>query len=254
MIYTMGTGLPRPPHLHCEKFGKKNLGYFHDDEVGRIFVDASYIAIGEKARDDQLDGETFKAALVNLLYGKAISKVHARNPEAQRILSSGFDELNRLQDENKEPMLLFDFYADVSTQMFLALFERPVDERYLNLYKAILKWTFFIDMVCDYEDDMKKNAFNSFKDADCPTFAAYFDMHYTRIFRINDQISKEIMNALESIHDGSEEWRILYRIITHSLNNVIQDKIGGKDPRFRIVSETVKNWKDYLKKLPDKES
>lgn len=253
IIYTLATGLPRPPHLHCEKFGKKNLEYFRDDEVGKMFVDISYIAIGEKVRDDKTDGDSLKALAAQMLFGKAVSKVARENPDAQNILSSGFDELNRLQDEKRDPMSLFDFYADVSVKMFLSLSKRPVSERYLELLKAILKWTFFIDMVCDYEDDLKKGAFNSFRDKECRTFSDYFDKHYIEVFDINNSINTQVFDALNSIHDQSAEWRILYRIITHSLNSVIQDKIAGKDPRFRIVKETVKNWKEHFKKLPEKE-
>jgi hypothetical protein len=222
--------------------------------VGQIFVDASYIAIGEKVRDDRLDGNHLRAWMVERIFGKEISKIGLERADAQTILSSGFDELNKLQDENKDPMSLFDFYAEISAKMFLALFKKPVDDRYVNLLSAILKWTFFTDMVCDYEEDMKNKSFNSFKDDTCPTFSDYFDKHYLTVFEINRQISSEVMDALNLIHDDSEEWKILYRIITYSLNNVIQDKIAGKDPRFKMVGETVKNWGAYLKKLPDKES
>ena len=253
IIYSMGAGFSRPPHLHCEKFGKKNLEYFRDDEVGKIFVDISYIAMGEKIRDDKLDGNSFRAWIVEKLYGKEIAESAESNREAQSILKNGFDKLNILQNENRDPMSLFDFYADVSTDMFVAFFKKPVDERYMRLFRAILKWTFFIDMVCDYEDDMKDKSFNSFRDAECPSFSDYFNKHYATVFEINSRISGEIMEALEAIHDDSDEWRILYRVITHSLNNVIQDKLSGKDPRFKIVKETLKNWREYLKKLPDKE-
>lgn len=253
MIYSMGAGYDRPPHLHCEKFGKKNLEYFRDDEVGKIFVDASFIAFGEKIRDDRLDGNTLRAWLAERVYGKEAAKSGKNNPDALSLLRNGFDELNIMQNENRDPMSLFDFYADVSAQMFIALFKKPVDDRYMRLFRAILKWTFFIDMVCDYEDDRKDNSFNSFKDADCPTFADYFNKHYVTVFELNQRISAELMDALNGIYDTSDEWRILYRIITHSLNNVMQDKLSGKDPRFKLIKETINNWKSYLKKPPAKE-
>lgn len=111
-----------------------------------------------------------------------------------------------------------------------------------------------MDMVCDYEEDLKSGSFNSFKDPSCATFSAYFDKHYLTVFDINRQINEEIMVSLKAIHDDSEEWKILYRVITYSLNNVIVDKTVGKDPNFKIVKETVNNWKTYLKRLPDKET
>lgn len=138
--------------------------------------------------------------------------------------------------------------------MFLSLIKHPIGDGYIRLWKAILKWTFFMDMVCDYEEDLKDGAFNSFKDPSCATFAAYFDKHYTVVFDINRQINEEIMESLKAVHDDSEEWKILYRVITYSLNNVILDKTSGKDPNFKIVKETVNNWKTYLKRLPEKES
>lgn len=253
MIYSMGAGFPRPPHLHCEKFGKKNLKYFRDDEVGKIFIDASYIAIGEKIRDDRLDGNTLRAWLIEKLFGKRTAISVKNNPNAQLLLRNGFDELNIMQESNRDPLSLFDFYADVSTQMFTALFKKPVDDKYIRLFSAILKWTFFIDMVCDYEDDLKDNSFNSFKDVQCPTFADYFNKHYATVFEINKTLNTEVMDALNAIYDTSDEWKILYRVITYSLNNVIQDKLSGKDPRFKIVKETINNWKSYLKKPPAKE-
>lgn len=253
IIYSLGAGYPRPPHLHCEKFGKKNLAYFRDDEVGKLFVEVSYIAIGEKVRDDRLDGDHLRAWAAERLFGNEIAKVHQDQPEAQAILSGGFDALNKLQDENRDPMSLFDFYADVSSKMFLAISTRPIGDHYIDLLKAILKWTFFMDMVCDYEDDLKHGAFNSFRDESCPTFSDYFDKHYLTVFEINRQISSQIMDALNQIHDDSTEWKILYRVLTYSLNNMLQDKVAGKDLHFKMVRETVKNWKSYLKELPDKE-
>lgn len=254
IIYSLGAGYPRPPHFHCEKFGKKNLEYFRDDEVGKLFVDASYIAMGEKVRDDRYDGNRMRAWVVEKLIGKKITQSGNDNPEARDILKAGFDELNTYQEENRDPAFLFDFYGDISSKMFLSLLKRPIDEKYINLWKAILKWTFFMDMVCDYEEDMKNGSFNSFKDPCCATFADYFDKHYVKVFEINRRISTEVMDSLTAIYDESDEWKILYRVITYSLNNVILDKASGKDPNFKIVRETVKNWKTYLKRLPDKES
>lgn len=254
IIYSLGAGYPRPPHFHCEKFGKKNLEHFRNDEVGKLFVDASYIAVGEKIRDDRYDGNRLRAWAAERIFGKQISQSGQENAEAREILQTGFDELNNLQNQNRDPMSLFHFYGDISSKMFLSLTKRPIDIKYINLWKAILKWTFFIDMICDYEEDMKNGSFNSFKDPRCTTFSAYFDKHYVTVFDINRRISDEIMDSLKAIHDDSEEWKILYRVITYSLNNVVLDKASGKDPNFKIVRETVNNWKTYLKKLPDKES
>ena len=254
IIYALGAGLPRPPHFNCERFGKKNLSHFQNDEVGKLFVDASFIAVGEKIRDDRYDGNRMRAWFAEKIFGKQVRQSGRDNPEAAEILRVGFDELNILQNQNRDPMSLFHLYGDISSNMFLSLIKHPIGDGYIRLWKAILKWTFFMDMVCDYEEDLKDGAFNSFKDPSCATFAAYFDKHYTVVFDINRQINEEIMESLKAVHDDSEEWKILYRVITYSLNNVILDKTSGKDPNFKIVKETVNNWKTYLKRLPEKES
>ena len=81
MIVDLQTKNTPPPHLPCERVGKRNLKYFQADEVGLKVARLSLISFGEKIRDDQLDRNHFKASLGALLFSKIIKKAQEAEPD-----------------------------------------------------------------------------------------------------------------------------------------------------------------------------
>ena len=241
IIYSIATGEPRPPFLSCEKIGKKNMLQFKDDTTGQMFAHLTLIAFGEKARDDQLDGNKMRAFFVNALFKKQFAKAKAQYPKLAELSFDGTEEINRLQDGGEELFTVLKAYGDSGREIFREMGIQ--DERFLDVYDAIMQWTFFIDMLCDYEDDYKEKAYNAFHDPACPTLQKLFDKHYAFILESNLKISKDIVNSLNAINDDSMEWKIVYRVMEYSLNTVAFNLLEGKDVKFHYFKELRKNWK-----------
>ena len=241
IIYSIATGEPRPPFLPCEKIGKKNMLQFKDDVTGQRFAYLTLIAFGEKVRDDALDGNKTRAFFVNSLFKKQFAQAKEKYPTLAKLSFESTDEVNRLQDGGEELFTVLNAYGATASELFREM--GISDPRFLEVYAAILVWTFYIDMLCDYEDDYKEKAYNGFYDAECPTLEKLFDKHYAFILESNLKISKRIVNALNAINDDSMEWKIVYRVMEYSLNTVAFNLLEGKDVKFHYFKELRKNWK-----------
>ena len=217
------------------------MNQFKDDAVGKKFAELTLVAFGEKVRDDKLDGNNKRAFFVNLLFGKNIKKAQQNQPELTKISLEGTDLINELQNSNTPFNIVLNAYGD----MFYKIFKEfgISDERFLKIYKYISMWTFFVDTICDYEDDFKQKAYNPFYDKDCPTLSKLFDKKYAEILEINSYLSKNIIDNLNSVNNDTIEWKIVYRILEYSLNTVIYNKLEGSDIKFHYFKELKKNWK-----------
>ena len=241
ILYAIATGEQRPPFLSCERIGKKNMNLFLDDEVGKTFAYLSLIGIGEKVHDDEVDGKKTRAFFLNLLFKKQIKLAQDALPEVFKISRVGTDEISAMQDSGAELFTVLNRYGEMGADIFRAL--GISDERFLSVYRAIFKWTFFVDMLCDYEDDFKEKAYNAFFDKDCPTIKGVFDKNFAFILDANTKISNDIISSLKAINDGSMEWKIIYRILEYSLNSVAFNILNDADVKFHYFKELKKNWK-----------
>lgn len=214
---------------------------FKDDVTGQRFAYLTLIAFGEKVRDDALDGNKTRAFFVNSLFKKQFAQAKEKYPTLAKLSFESTDEVNRLQDGGEELFTVLNAYGATASELFREM--GISDPRFLEVYAAILVWTFYIDMLCDYEDDYKEKAYNGFYDAECPTLEKLFDKHYAFILESNLKISKRIVNALNAINDDSMEWKIVYRVMEYSLNTVAFNLLEGKDVKFHYFKELRKNWK-----------
>ena len=241
ILYAIATGEQRPPFLSCERIGKKNMNLFLDDEVGKRFAYLSLIAIGEKVHDDEVDGKKGRAFWLSLLFKKQIKLAQDALPEVAKISRQTTDEISALQDGGAGLFAVLDAYGEMGAGIFKAF--GVTDERFLQVYRSIFKWTFFVDMLCDYEDDFKEKAYNAFFDKDCPTIKAVFEKNFAFILDANTKISNDIISSLKAINDGSMEWKIIYRVMEYSLNTVAFNVLEDKDVKFHYFKELKKNWK-----------
>lgn len=241
IIYSMATGAERPPFVGCEKVLNKKAKLFKDDEVGKKFANLTLIAFGEKIRDDKIDGNKKRAFLLNALFGKAIKKAQKSMPKLAEISFNGTEKINALQNANADIYSVLGAYGDTFYYTFKEM--GVEDERYLQILKSIAEWTFFVDMICDYEQDYIEKAYNAFYDESCKTLDALFDKKCFELLGINSKIGGTIIENLNKVNDGSTEWKAVYRILSYSLNTVIQNLLSGKDVEFHYFKELKKNWK-----------
>lgn len=242
LVLNLATHGQPPVHFDCQKIKKSNSELFATDELGMRLARLSFIAFGEKIRDDCLDGITVQAKTLKRLFGKIIENCRQSEPELAAIARRGTDEINLLQSQGADVESVLSVYGRAMADTF-SLFS-PLPDEAKDFYFALAEWTFFVDMLCDYDEDFKKGAPNSLRDESCPTLSRLFDVKYDLICGQNKRIADKLVKGLDALNDGSYEWEALYHIIIYALNNVVSGTLSGKDMSFHYFKEFFKNRKN----------
>ena len=246
IILAIATKEETPPFLHCQKVGKSNMNLFKDDERGLKHARLSYIGFGEKIRDDIIDDNSKKAAFMKLLFGKQIESANQKEPELWRIAYEGSNRITELQSQNAELDEVLDVYGDMMAESFARFADLP--EPFKRLYRNIGRWTLYVDMLSDYDDDYKNGSYNSFKREDSKTLSEYFDKCWHYVIEKNREIGGALMDSVMEIQDGSVEWTVLYRVVGYALDTVVPRLLAGEDVRFHYFKEFFKNLNDDKKR------
>ena len=243
MAYSISAEIPQPPSLPCQRFKKSNMRLCEKNEIGMKLARITLIAFGEKIRDNKIDGDhKFQTALIELFAGKAIRNAQQSEPEITEISRQGNDKVNELQESGADLHTVLDAYGKSVADIF-ATFEGITPDA-VALIKAIAEWTFFVDMLVDYDEDFKENKVNSFRKEDCPTLQEYFNKNYAYIMEQNKRVSSAIMKPLFAIQKDNDEWKALYHILTHALNTVVPSLLVGDDVTFHYLKEVSDNFMD----------
>lgn len=245
MIYCMAGGLPTPPSFRCEKLSKEGMRISEKDELAMRFVRGILVALGEKMRDDRLDGDRFKANILKLMVGKIIKKAQDAEPELAKVTYDGIERINRLQEGEVEVLDLLSAYGETMADSLRCIGEVPPE--YEELQKAIAAWTFYVDILCDYDEDFQTNKFNPLKTAEYPTLKELFNNEYAMLFKLNRAICGRVVDALNATKNKSTEWYAIRGILTHAMTNVVPDILEGKDVKFKYFRELTKNMRAMKK-------
>ncbi len=230
MIVDLQTKASPPPHLACERFGKKNVKFFARDEVGMKMAHLSLISFGEKIRDDKIDEDGIKVKIASLLFSKTIEKAKKIEPLIAESSYLGNEKINTLQNSNESLSKIFAAYGDMacgSISHFITMTKETEE-----LVRSISEWIFLVDMICDYDEDYKNNTFNGFKKEGYPTLSLYFDTFYQELLEVINKMSDRLVEAIMAVRDNSSVWNTLYKIIMHAVNTVIPNILIGKDVKF----------------------
>ncbi len=245
MIYSMASGLPTPPSFRCEKLSKAGMRISEKDELAMRFVRGILVALGEKMRDDRLDGDRFKANILKLMVGKIIKKAQESEPNLARVTYEGIERINRLQERKAAVLDLLDAYGETMADSLRCIGEVP--KKYEELQKAIAAWTFYVDILCDYDEDVKTNKFNPLKQDDSPTLEVLFNNEYAMLFELNRTVCGRVVDALNATKNQSTEWYAIRGILTHAMVSVVPDILEGKDVKFKYFRELTKNMRAMKK-------
>ena len=246
IIFKLAGGGEAPPYLSCQKIAKGNLKYFENDVYGKKIADLSFIAFGEKIKDDAADGDHPKHVVAGLVLGKAIKKAVADEPQIQKVLSEGFAKVDELQKQGADLETLLSCYGDTNEALFSAFCPSGA-EGYKKLLRALSIWTYFVDVVCDYDDDFKKKAYNPLKDEACPTIKEYFDKHYAFIMQKSKQLGEDLLSALNAVYTEDTEWCVLLKILSNAIDRVIPTILEGGDVKFHLLRELYLNNMEKIK-------
>ena len=239
IILNFGKGEDDPPFLLCRPIGKKHLKYYENDEIGFKLARLTFISFGGKFDDDLIDGNSTKAKILKSIFKKSLKKAREAEPVIASITAEGTKKINRLQSENAPLFDVFAVYGDMAAEAFRQFDSLSPEKE--ELIRALAEWTFFIDVVCDYDEDFKSGEYNGLKDERYPTFKEYFDHNYVEFSELEGKMTGRLVDALMKNKDDSRRWNVVFRIVMHAVDTVIPSIIEGKDVKFHYIKETLKS-------------
>lgn len=245
MIINLENREPHPPVLPCQRLRTGNMKLFEHDNTGMVFARISLISFGAKVRDDLLDGNNARAKACMAIFGKAIKKAENDEPLLTRIGIEGTGEVNRLQNEGADIYSVLSAYSDMAIKSFSSVFS--FNDKTAELLRAISEWIFFVDMICDYAEDYKSDAYNALKTPGLATFKQYFNAEYAAFMKIEKKITGRLVDAVMSVRDDSMLWNTLFKIILNSVNTIIPDAIEGKDIKYNYFKEVRQRYSEIKK-------
>lgn len=225
----------RPEYVPCQRFKHHNRDKYKDDHVGNLLAELSVIAFAIKIQDDIDDEGTFKAKLAAKVFSKPTKKVKAKHGE---LFSKGVEctkEIDRLQKNGAETNVVLDVYGQMMKTTFHYFFP-TMEEKYLNLCYYLARWAFFVDMIADYDDDVKEGQRNSLMKPDSKTLEELFNKHYAEFSLFAKKENEDLKQAINEVKNDSLEWVVLNKIVSHALSTVIPNALEGKDVKFRYIA------------------
>ena len=241
IILSMAMQAERPPYRKCERFLMRTVKEYRGDALGMRLANMSCVVFGEKFRDDELDGNRASAQAMNALFGGVIARARSAEAEMAAIAREGTERINRMQAENAPVYDLFDAYGEMVYQLFACI--HPLGAAHGRLIRAIAAWTFYIDMLCDYDKDYRQGAYNGFKVEGLSTIRAWHvekkdvfaqaenGFHAQGIATLREsyaanremyaqaemRMAGEMKAALDAADDGASEWTVLRKVIHAAL-------------------------------------
>lgn len=235
-----------PPSLPCERIKTNNKKYFKSDEMGNLIADLAIIGFAIKVKDDEVDGDGKRAFFVNLLFGKLLKTTVKNHRDLFEKSYAAIVAMDKLQSENAPIEDVLNSYGKIMEDTFHYYFD--VEEKYLRLFNVIARWIFLIDMLDDYNDDVKKKAVNSLYREDSATVTELFQKHYYELIPIVQSVGNDLKKSLQDIKCKKVEWVVLNKILRHSLATLVPDILAGLDVRFHYFKDTVQAWKNVANK------
>lgn len=206
----------RPPYRKCERYLMRTVREYRDDALGMRLANMSCVVFGEKFRDDELDGNRALAQAMHLLFGGVIARAREAEPEMAAIAREGTERINRLQEENAPVYDLFAAYGEMVARLFACI--HPLEETHARLIRAVAAWTFYIDMLCDYDKDYRQGAYNGFKVDGLSTLRACYVEKKDVFAQAEMRMAGELRAALDAADDGAQEWAVLKKVIHAALD------------------------------------
>ncbi|MBR5288824.1 MAG: hypothetical protein IKU34_09605 [Clostridia bacterium] len=215
IILSMAMQAERPPYRKCERFLMRTVKEYRGDALGMRLANMSCVVFGEKFRDDELDGNRASAQAMNALFGGVIARARSAEAEMAAIAREGTERINRMQAENAPVYDLFDAYGEMVYQLFACI--HPLGAAHGRLIRAIAAWTFYIDMLCDYDKDYRQGAYNGFHAQGIATLRESYAANREMYAQAEMRMAGEMKAALDAADDGASEWTVLRKVIHAAL-------------------------------------
>lgn len=216
IVLNMSMKQARPPYRKCERYLMRTMQQYREDALGRRLANMSCIVFGEKILDDQLDGDAPAAKLLDALFSGVIVRAQREEPDMAHIAREGTARIRRMQENREDPFALFDAYGGMVVSLFACI--APLEPPYRQLIHAIAAWTFYTDMLCDYDKDYREGAYNGFHIEGEKTLRACHAAHSAVFAQARERMDGELRRALAAVKDESQEWTVLEKVICAALD------------------------------------
>ena len=234
----------RAPHVACQKIRTENRNkYFRDDKDGKIIADITAIGLATKTVDNKEDGDKEKVFLANLFFRGVMKDVVKRNPKQFEMAVDANEKINSLQRDGAPIEEVLDVYGDFVGKLFSTYY--PLSEPYLKALYWLARWTFFVDMLVDYDEDYAEKKPNSLIEEGTPTIIEYFNKHYAKLSKLIEDEEKSVKAAIYGIKSDELEWGALRKIVDHSLATTVPGILNGDDVQFHYFRDTAASLNDY---------
>lgn len=233
----------RPQFLPCQRVATSNKKLFKDDVIGKKLANLTLVGFGGKMEDDYSDKQYFKATIAKLLYGRAIKKAYQKEPQFLKNTREVCQLINDIQNANGAAEDALDAYGKSSVKSFLEF--GPLDEKYQTAIYSLARWSFFMDMICDYNEDFKKKANNSYKDPRFKTLQELLDGNWSYIIPLMRKENTNVFNAIMALKVKKDEWYLLRDIVIDAINTISVGVLKGEDVSFHYFKELFANIEKY---------
>lgn len=234
----------RPDHVKCQKIRHDVKNTFNDDVIGSRLARLTLVGFGGKMEDDFTDKEYLKAWFIKIIFGRGIKKAYEKEPVFATNTREVCAEIDEYQKANAEANLPLDAYAKSAVKNFSTF--GPLDEKYKTVLYNMARWSFFVDMLCDYSKDYKGKAPNSFMDERYPTMKDMLDEQWFTLVPMIRKENTDLMNSVMAIRDDSTEWKLLFHIVGDAVGRMSAGVLRNKDIGFNYFKELLFNWGRYF--------
>ncbi len=246
LVLTLAGVDKRPPFFPCQRIRRKNKKFFETDPVAGDLADINILGFAVKVNDDLTDGDSGRAFFSKLFFGRLIKKTIEKKKEIYDVSFDSIRKMDELQRNGAPLSEVLDMYGSIMSNAFRYTFDLGAE--YLRVIDLIAQWTFFIDMLDDYDDDTKKGAVNTLIRSDCKTLSEFFDKHYNELLPVVSELERNLYESVNAISCDKIEWVVLHKIIGHSVATLVPNILNGKDVKFHYFRDTADNCKMNLRK------
>lgn len=154
---------------HCVFNPLKQCNYCKDTEAFEIPSAAAMIMLYYKLKDDLADEKGIKKlgyACLLPLFSSAHKKAAKKFPYIEKAVFDYTESQNKLESENcTELDRAADPTAKVLSQILMLCSDDDIQKRILErIGYCVGRYIYILDAACDFEDDIKKNSYNVFKE------------------------------------------------------------------------------------------
>ncbi|MCM1438914.1 MAG: DUF5685 family protein [Roseburia sp.] len=235
-----------PPIFPCQRVKTTNKKFFKDDYMGNLITDIALLGFAVKVKDDETDGEASRAFWAKLLFKRLLKKTVENHRELFDKSYAAIVRLDKLQRGGAPVEEVLALYGKTMEDSFHYFFD--LQEKYLRVLNLTAQWIFLIDMIDDYNGDVKNHAVNSLYREDSPTISLLFEKHYFEFIPLIRKISGALKEALDVIECEKTEWVILNKILRHSLATLVPEILDGQDVKYHYFRDTVRAWNSLREK------